>query len=74
VAHPVEELLQVEVHDDPVTRGEVLLRRAHRLMGRASGPEPVARRREGRVPGRLQHLQRRLLDEAVEHRRHAERP
>ncbi len=42
-------------------------------MGRASGPEPEARLREGRVPLRLQHLQHRLLDEAVEHRGHAER-
>ena len=41
-------------------------------MRRAAGPEPVARCAERSVPMRLQHLQGRLLDEAVENRRHAE--
>ena len=49
------------------------LRRVHRLMRRAAGPEPVTRRAERPVPLRLQHLQDRLLDETVEHRRDAER-
>src|SRR3954467_11157332 len=42
-------------------------------MSRASGPEPIAGGREGRVPLRLQHLHHRLLDKAIEHRRNAER-
>src|SRR5208283_5227378 len=48
------------------------LRRAHRLMRRAAGPEPVARCAERSVPMRLQDLQDSPLDEAVENRRHAE--
>ena len=69
---PVEELLQVEVDDEVEAREDVLLRAPDRLMGRASGPKPVARIREVGVPLLLQHLHHRLLDEAVEHRGHAE--
>jgi hypothetical protein len=73
VVDPVEKLLDVEVHYNAATRRNQRLRRAHRLMRRAAGPEPVARRAERSVPMRLQHLQGRLLDEAVENRRNAER-
>ena len=52
---------------------DVVLRALHRLMGRASGSEPVARIRETTVPVPLQHLHYGLLDEAVEHRGDAER-
>ena len=48
--------------------------RFHRLMRRAPRPEAEARLGERPVPVRLQHLHHRLLDEAVEHRRNAERP
>ena len=72
VIDPVEELLQVEVDDEVEAREDVLLRAPDRLMGRASGPKPVARIREVGVPLLLQHLHHRLLDEAVEHRGHAE--
>ena len=50
VIDPVEELLQVEVNDEVEAREDVFLRTLDRLMGRASGPEPVARIRETRVP------------------------
>src|SRR5215212_1707557 len=73
VVHPVKELLQVEIHDKAITRSNVLLCPLHRLMSRASGPEPIARGREGRIPLRLQHLHHRLLEKAIEHRRDAER-
>ena len=43
-------------------------------MRRTLRPEAVAVRGERPVPVRLQHLHDRLLDEAVEHRRDAERP
>ena len=43
-------------------------------MRRALRSEAVAVLGERPVPVRLQHLQHRLLDEAVEHRRDAERP
>ena len=73
VIDPIEELLQIEIDHDVEARADVVLRTLHRPMSRASGPEPVARVRETGVPIPLQHLHRRLLDEAVEHRRHAER-
>ena len=74
VVDPVEELLQVDVHHNVVAGRDVRLRLCHRLMRRAPRPEAVARLGERPVPVRLQHLQHRLLDEAVEHRRNAERP
>ena len=74
VVDPVEELLQVDVHDKAVAGRDVRLRLRHRLMRRAPRPEAEARLGERPVPVRLQHLQHRLLDEAVEHRRDAERP
>src|ERR1700692_3276705 len=43
-------------------------------MCRVLRAEAEARLGERRVPIRLQHLHHRLLDEAVEHRRNAERP
>src|SRR5271156_3435840 len=56
-----------------MTRRDELLRPSHRLMRRALRPKAEACLGERRVPCRLQHLHRRLLDEAVEHRRDAER-
>ena len=73
VVDPVEKLLDVEVRHDAAARRNHRLRRAHRLMRRPSGPKPVARGAERSVPMRLQNLQDRLLDEAVENRRNAER-
>ena len=51
---------------------DALLRTGHRLVGGAARAEAVARRRERRVPVGLEHLEHRLLEEAVEHRRDAE--
>ena len=68
----IEEFLQIEIDDGVATVSDELLSGGHRLMRRASGPEPIARRREGRVPILLQHLHHCLLEEAVEHRRNAE--
>src|SRR4051812_30263139 len=43
------------------------LRLSHGLMGRATGPKPVAVLRERRVPAALQDLQNRLLDQSIQH-------
>src|SRR6267143_2671109 len=72
VVDPVEELLQVDVHYPAPARRNQFLRPRHRLMRRAARPKPVAARAERPVPFALQHLQHRLLDEAVENRRDAE--
>jgi hypothetical protein len=69
----VEKLFDVEGHHDAATRRNHRLRRAHRLMRRAAGPEPVARRAERSISMRLQDLQSRPLDETVENRGHAGR-
>ncbi|MGF6433309.1 hypothetical protein ABIE91_008529 [Bradyrhizobium elkanii] len=74
VVDPVEELFQVDVHDDGVPGRDIRLRPFHRLMRRAGRPEAEARLGERPIPIRLQHLHHRLLDDAVEHRRDAERP
>jgi hypothetical protein len=74
VVDPVEELLQVDIHHNVVSGRDVFLRPFDRLMRRAPRPEAEAVLAERSVPVRLQHLHRRLLDEAVEHRWDAERP
>lgn len=71
---PVEELFQVDVHDDGVPRRNIRLRLLHRLMRRVLRPEAVARLGERSVPVSLQHLHHRLLRQAVEHRRDTEQP
>ena len=48
--------------------GDIGLRLRHRLMGGASRPEAVAVLAERRVPQRLEPLQHRLLDHAVDRR------
>src|SRR5262249_24083446 len=74
VVDPVEELLQVDVHHHGVPGRDIRLRPLHRLMCRVLRSEAEARLGERPVPVSLQHLHDRLLDEAVEHRRDAERP
>src|SRR5262245_37782327 len=74
VVHPVEELLQVDVHYIAMPGRDVLLRPLHGPMRRAPRPEAEARLGERSVPLRLQHLHYLLLDEAVEHVRDANRP
>src|SRR5690606_9564080 len=50
---------------------DVALRRKDRVVGPPSGTETVAVLAEGRVQQRLQHLQQRLLDQPIRHRRDA---
>ena len=71
---PVEELLQVDIHHGVVAGRDQLLRPRHRLMRRAPRPKAEACLGERSIPVGLQHLHDRLLDQAVEHRRDAERP
>jgi len=66
-----KKLLQVEVHDVPITLGNVLLRLGHRLLSRATRPKTVAVLGKRRVPNALQNLQHRLLDKTVDHGRDA---
>jgi site-specific DNA recombinase len=72
VVHSVEEFLEIEVNHDVVALGNVALRLGHRLMRRAPRSEAVAMLGKRRVPSLLQHLQHGLLDQSVDHARHAE--
>ena len=67
VRDPIEKFLEVQVHAPAIARGDVLLRRLHRLMGRPSRTKPVAVLGKRPVPPALQNLQHRLLEEAVQH-------
>ena len=69
---PVEELLQIHVHYDPTPRLHVRLRGQYRVVRTPSRPEAVAVLAEGGIEQRLQHLQQRLLDQPVRHRRDAQ--
>jgi len=72
VIDPVEEFFEIEVNDDAVALGNVLLRLGYCLMGRASRSEAVTVLRKRRVPALLQNLQQGLLDQSVDDTRHAE--
>jgi site-specific DNA recombinase len=74
VINPVEELLQVDIHDDLSPLGHVLLRPLQRLVGAAAGPESVAGLRKRGVNQRAQYLEDGLLDQPVHHRRDAQLP
>src|SRR5207302_10765441 len=50
------------------------LRACHRLMRGAPGPKPVAVLGETPIPIRLQHLQQRLLNQAVQYGRYPKWP
>ncbi len=69
----IEKFLEVQIYDKAVTRRDQFLRLLHRLMRRAARPKAVAVLGERRVPSRLQHLQRRLLDKSVNYTRNPER-
>jgi len=71
VIDPVEELRQVDIDDELIAFGDIGLRLCHRLMSGALRPEAVAVFAECRVPQRLQPLQHRLLDHAVNDSWHA---
>jgi hypothetical protein len=67
VVDPVEEPLQVDIHDDVAAVGNVLSSLGERLVGAPARAEAEARRRECRIEDRLQDLQYRLLHETVHH-------
>jgi hypothetical protein len=67
VVDPIEELLQIKIDQPPVACGNEVLGSAHCLVRRAPRPESVTRFSEARFKDRLQHLQQRLLNEAIEH-------
>jgi hypothetical protein len=67
VIDPVKELCQVDIHDKPIAFNDVGLRLRHRLVGGAARPEAVAVLAECRVPLRLEPLQDRLLNHAIDH-------
>ena len=73
VVDPIEELLQIEVHHPALAARHILLRATQRLMGRTPRSKAVACVRKRRLEDRLQPLMQRLLDEAIHHRRNAER-
>jgi len=72
VIDPVEEFLQIQIHHDPVAGLHVLLRLQHRALRASPRPEAVAVLAERRVDERLQHLQKRLLDQSVDGRGYPE--
>src|SRR5215831_5131416 len=67
VIDPIEKFGQVKIYNKPIALDYVGLRLRHRLVGRAARPEAVAVLAECRVPPRLQPLQDRLLDHAIDH-------
>src|SRR5262245_62790112 len=72
MVHPVKELFQVHVHHDDAPIGHVFLRLAQGVVRPAPGPEAEARRREGRVQQRFEHLEDRLLHQPIDDRRNAQ--
>ena len=68
VIYPVKELFQVDIHHKAVALGDIRLRLGYRLVRRASGAKAVTVLGERPVPGALQHLQHRLLNETIQHR------
>ena len=66
---PIKTSWLVDIHYPAVSRCDALLCPRHRLMRAATGTQAEARLGERRVPVRLQRLQHRLLDEAIEHPR-----
>jgi site-specific DNA recombinase len=74
VVHPVKELFQVHVHHDDPPVGHVLLGLSQGIVCPSAGPEAEARRREGRVQPRFEHVKDRLLHQPVHDRRDAQLP
>jgi hypothetical protein len=71
VSRRTEKFRQVNVHDEPIAFDDVGLRLRHRLASGAARPEAVAVLAECRVPQRLEPLQDRLLDRAIDHGWHS---
>src|SRR5438477_1924653 len=72
VVDPIEEPGQVDVHDEPIAFDDAGLCLRHRLVSGAARPKAEAVLAECRVPLRLQPLQDRLLDHAIDHGWNAE--
>lgn len=64
---PIEDRIEVDVYDPVATLFDEALGGGDRHVGRALRPKPEAHRREAWVEDRGEHLEQRLLDEAVHH-------
>src|SRR6185295_15783489 len=73
VLDPVEELLQIQIHDDDAALLDIPLRRSHRIVRVSHRPKAVAVLGKGRIESRLQHLQDGLLDQPIDHGGNAQR-
>src|SRR5947209_5299314 len=74
MADLVEEVPDVELHDEHEALREAHTNALHRLRRRPLRPEPERTRQEIRLEHRFQHQLRRLLDHAITNRRDTQRP
>jgi hypothetical protein len=65
MVHPVKELGQINIHDEPIAFDDIGLRLRHRLVCGTTRPEAVAVLAECWVPQRLKLLQNSLLNHAI---------
>jgi hypothetical protein len=72
VLDAVKEPLQIDVNDPGVPLDHECPGGTHRLMGTASGTEPVAVWRELRIEDRRERLRDSLLDQSIQRRGHAQ--
>src|SRR5690348_14979400 len=72
MVHPVKEAVKVQVHDPWSTFSDVSPCLPDRVMGAPARSVPVAVPREVWIEDRREHLQQRLLDQAVQRRRNAQ--
>ena len=72
VVHAIKELLQVHIHHHPAARLHVAAGLSHRVVRAPARAKAMAVVAEGRIDDRLQHLQQRLLDQPIQHRRDAQ--
>jgi Transposase, Mutator family len=68
VINPVEKLRQIQIDNEPIALGDISLRLRHRLVSRTIRSKAVTMLAECRVPQRLEPLQHRLLDHAIDRR------
>jgi len=69
----VEEFLQIHVHRDPPARVHIRLRSQYRVMRTPPWPKAVAMLAESGVQNRMQHSQKCLPNQPIDHRRDAQR-
>ncbi len=72
MAHPVEEPVEIDIDDPGLPGLDRPPRRFHGLVGAPTGPEAEAPVRERRFEDGAEDLAQRLLEEAIEDRRHAQ--